>query len=187
VFWQSAWWIISAPFYGLFALAGAIVLSGGRLKGPPRANIGIDVQTCILTAGEDKKRCTLVICKDYLAVDMHPGLGQVYRDWEAEGKPGTLSEYREEAAKGLRVPLAAITNLLYQQMTVLTGFGVDYVDGDGKGRLMFVNDGSGQAKRTRQILKAIQDACAAVGASVPVILDVSRAIKVAKDSIVHRV
>jgi hypothetical protein len=162
VVFVSGWWILATPFYILIAMVLASGISEIALK-PHATARGFEAVTCILTAGEEKKPCTLIICPNYLGVDMGDG---------------RLSP---------TVHLDAITGLLFQQMTILTGFGIDYTDGDGQARLMFVNDGEGQGNRTRKILKAIQDAMMAIPMDAPEVTDISKAIKTAKNSVVHRV
>ena len=191
VFGVSAWWLLSAPFYAMVAVAITHVMTGGSLSdhGPHK---GTEVKTCLLTVGDKKKPCTLIICKDYLAVETAP-VDLIYAkgEWEAAGSPGFLLKYRDVLRQVAKVPLADITGLLFQQMTILTGFGIDYTDADGKARLMFINDGEFQANRTRKILKAIQDAYVALSGELkvapPAINDISRRIKKAQDSAVHRV
>lgn len=192
VFWQSAWWMVSAPIYGFVALSASVLVAGDSLRLPPNLHKGIEIKTQLLTVGDEKKNCTLIVCKDHLAISTGKvSILAASAEWEAEGKPGNPFKYREKMSAPLVVPLAAITGFLLQKMPSFTGFGIDYTDEGGKARLMFVNMGDSQGKRTRKILKAIQDAYVAMAPDLaltpPAITDVGRAIKKAADSVVHRV
>jgi len=186
----SGWWLFSAPIYFLIAISIASGFAETKLK-PHSTFRGIEAVTQIVTAGDEKKNCTLIICPDRLDVDMGVGFGEIFRMWEAEGKPGKLKEYHAAHKVSVSVPLADVTSLLFQQLTKLTGFGIDYTDKDGPARLMFVNMGEGQEKRTRKILKIIQDAFVAMAPDLkldpPPILDISKALKAATESVVHRI
>ena len=104
VFWQSTWWILSAPLYGMLSIA--VALFAVDMRPMPRANVGTDVQTCILTAGEEKKSCTLVICKDYLAVETRAGLAQIHQDGQqkASRKSSRIFEPRLQRGYGCLWP-----------------------------------------------------------------------------------
>ena len=161
---------------------------------PPIGNDRVRIETTLLTVGGARQRCAIVLAPEYLVIDTGhtTGLKEKMDKWESGGKQGKAFDFVKNYKQNeLKIPLVDITGFLFEQRTVLTGFGIDYRDADGTARLMFINDGEFQENRTRTILKLIQDTFVAMTGELslepPAITDITANKKKAESAVVHRV
>jgi len=131
--YQSLWWILSLPLYGLFSLGLCLFLVTGKLPETerlPRQKI----RTKLFTPAGELKACTVCIYDSELII-----------------QPGATV-----------IRMEAISEIMFEDKSTdeldMAGFGIDYEDSMGSARVMFFNSGGGSVWLTQRMIKKIQTA-----------------------------